>query len=272
MSTTNKVLILGAGYLGQRLITPFANRGFLVETVTRNSTPEHPELHQHHYVDGDSQNLQDILKASQPDLIILCWAPGSRSQGDQGYIQTYQNALVQLEKAFESHRPKHIIYTSSTSVYAEQSGQWVDENIPLTPHTDRSRVLIEAEKKIMAWSEHMSVQILRCSGIYGPDRWPGLRLLKKEGKVPGNGEAWVNLVHVDDIVEAILLCSNSEKSSLYNLSALSIKRQELYQSIALKHQLPEPVFETYENQTVGRRIQAQEIKDDLSWNPKHIQL
>ncbi len=269
MSTTSKALILGAGYLGQRLILPLKNEGFLVDTVTRNSQIKSEHLHQS--FNTDSTDLTTILKISRPDLLVICWAPGSRTGQPSNYANTYWESLLNLKEALKSyHCPQQIIYTSSTSVYSDQDGSIKNGTEVLAPTNERNEVLLKAESEILSWQKEFSIttQVLRCSGIFGPDRWPGLRLLNSNKPIPGNSNAWVNLVHVDDIVQAILLCFNHKISKLWNLSSMTIKRQELYAKIAESHQLSPPEWESEPSNLIGRQINADQAKHDLNWAPK----
>jgi nucleoside-diphosphate-sugar epimerase len=276
LSTTNKkVLILGAGYLGQRLISPLCKQGYLVDTVTRSSRLNSQEIHQHYFCSPEHDSLSNILKASQPDLIVICWAPGSRSNANNTYQKTYWDRLIELRLAlFQDHRPKQIIYTGSTSVYEDQDGSLKSESDPLVGQHERSQVLIQAEQEVQSWAAKFQLisQVLRLSGIFGPDRTPGLRLLKNSSPIPGNGNAFVNLVHVDDIVSAVLKALDHRKNGLWNISALTTSRYELYEHIAKIHGLNEPTWETLSQSDLGRRINAQAAQKDLGWSPIHTNL
>lgn len=276
LSTTNKkALILGAGYLGQHLILPLTEKGYLVDTVTRSSRLNSEEIHQHYFCSPDHDSLSSILKSSQPDLIIICWAPGSRANANNNYQKTYWDRLIELRLAlFQDHRPKQIIYTSSTSVYGDQDGSLKSENDPLPPHNERSNTLIQAEQEVLSWANKFNLvsQVLRLSGIFGPDRTPGLRLLNQQSTIAGNGNAWVNLVHLDDIVQSVMKAVQHQKNGLWNISGLTVPRFELYQHIAKTHQLPEPQFETLSHQELGRQIDSSLAKRELEWNPEHISI
>lgn len=266
---------MGAGYLGQRLISPLSELGFLVDTATRNSTLNHDKIHQHFLCSPEHDSLSSILKNSQPDLIVICWAPGTRENANNDYQRTYWDRLIELRLAlFQDHRPKHIIYTSSTSVYGDQDGSHKSEADPPTPHNERSQTLIKAEQEVLGWAEKFKLtsQVLRLSGIFGPDRTPGLRLLKHKTTITGNGNAWVNLVHVNDIVQAVMKAIQTQKKGLWNINALTVERYELYQHIAKSHGLPEPQFENLSQSNLGRQIDANLAKQELGWLPEHTSL
>jgi len=82
-----------------------------------------------------------------------------------------------------------MVYVSSTSVYAESEGGWVDEKSPLG-NDERATAMVQAEEKTIA----SGGSVLRCAGLYGPDR--ELRN-RREGP-----ERWLNVVHVEDAARA----------------------------------------------------------------------
>lgn len=98
-----------------------------------------------------------------------------------------------------SHR---IVYISTTGVYGDCDGDWVDESRPVHPQVDRARRRADAENRLQAWraAGNGEAVILRVAGIYGPGKLPLARL---EQQVPMIGEAdapWTNRIHMDDLV------------------------------------------------------------------------
>ncbi|MGB3246826.1 MAG: SDR family oxidoreductase [Sulfitobacter sp.] len=108
-------------------------------------------------------------------------------------------------------------YLSTTGVYGDHQGGWVDETTPLTPATKRGKARVEAEA---AWQaiENLPLHIFRLAGIYGPGRGPFAKVRKgtarriiKEGQV-------FSRIHVEDIALALELSINApQKSAIYNL-------------------------------------------------------
>jgi nucleoside-diphosphate-sugar epimerase len=88
------------------------------------------------------------------------------------------------------------VYTSSTGVYGDHGGGWVDEDTPLEPTTEKTRVLAEAETR--ALSAPIPSAVARFAGLYGPGRYRLDRYL--EGPVT---EGYLNMVHRDDAAGAV---------------------------------------------------------------------
>ena len=94
-----------------------------------------------------------------------------------------------------------LVYMSTTSVYGDHGGGWVDENTPVNPSSQRGRRRVDAEHQLMSWgvANGVSVIILRVAAIYGPGRLPLQRL--REGAVAVRPEEAppTNRIHADDL-------------------------------------------------------------------------
>jgi nucleoside-diphosphate-sugar epimerase len=110
--------------------------------------------------------------------------------------------MRRLLEALPAGRTRRIVYISTTGVYGDCGGAWVDETRPLNPQVDRARRRADAERQLQAWREAGGGElvILRVAGIYGPGKLPLTRLAQQ---VPMVGEAdapWTNRIHIDDLV------------------------------------------------------------------------
>ncbi len=125
-------------------------------------------------------------------------------------------------------RHKHLRwvgYVSTSSVYGDRQGEWVDEEADLYPTSPRAQQRITAEQQWQNWGQqhHIPVQIFRLSGIYGPSdgtpqRSPFDRIAAGDGKiieVPGHV---FNRIHVDDIAQTLLAGYRHGEAGAYNVS------------------------------------------------------
>jgi nucleoside-diphosphate-sugar epimerase len=96
--------------------------------------------------------------------------------------------------------PERYVYTSSTGVYGDHGGDWVDETTPLDPTTEKTEVLAEAERVARDGASERGIegQVARFAGLYGPDRYRLKRYL--EGPVTAG---YLNMVHRDDAAGAV---------------------------------------------------------------------
>lgn len=111
-------------------------------------------------------------------------------------------------------------YLSTTGVYGDHGGAWVDETSPLTPNTDRGRARVAAESEWAAVCRQTKapLHIFRLAGIYGPHRGPFEKLrngtarrIVKEGQV-------FSRIHVEDIAMALEASMKAQKrGAVYNI-------------------------------------------------------
>ena len=112
-----------------------------------------------------------------------------------------QNFLSCLDK---DNLPRRIVLISTTGVYGDSEGAWIDETALLKPKADRAKRRLSAENALQEWSAKYKRDfiILRVPGIYATDRLP-LERLKKGLPVVNESEAgWTNRIHADDLAEA----------------------------------------------------------------------
>ena len=114
------------------------------------------------------------------------------------YLEGAQNLLAVL-------RPSTFLYTSSTSVYAQTDGEWVDEESAAEPTHETGRILRETEEFV----RQNGGLIARLAGIYGPGRSALLRkFLSGEARIEGDRDRFINQAHRDDIAAALFLLVN----------------------------------------------------------------
>lgn len=145
----------------------------------------------------DKLSIDTALHKRSLDYVIITLTPGERSAGR--YHQVYVEGTRHLLQALEG-TPK-VLFVSSTSVYGQQNGEWVDERSLATGDGFSGRALLEAEHLVM--TSGLPATCIRFSGIYGPGRE---RLLSRvrEGRV-GTADAgqFSNRIHADDAARVL---------------------------------------------------------------------
>ncbi|MBV0923671.1 SDR family oxidoreductase [Halomicroarcula limicola] len=143
----------------------------------------------------------DALSAV-PDADWVVFAASSGGRGAEAAREVYVEGLRTAVDHFWSRDdpPERLVYTSSTGVYGDHGGDWVDEETPLAPQTEKTEVLAEAERiareRLVERGGHGTVA--RFAGLYGPDRYRLDRYL--EGPVTAG---YLNMVHRDDAAGAV---------------------------------------------------------------------
>ncbi len=206
-----KVAIVGLGWLGMPLAMALSARGWQV--TGSKTTPDGVEAARRCGLDAFQLELTPDLICDAEDLDVLfdvdalvVTLPASRTaEGGDAYVQAVQNVV---DTAL-AHSVPRIIFTSSTSVYGGSSGIKTEKSL-LQPETTAGKTLVDLEN----WLHDLpgtSVDVLRLAGLVGPKRHPG-RFLAGKQALP-NGSHGVNLVHLDDVVEAIMLLLQTPRAA-----------------------------------------------------------
>ena len=144
------------------------------------------------------------------DAVIHCASSG------RGGVEQYRAVYLEGARALEDTlTPQQLIFTSSTSVYAQTDGSIVTEESASEPDRETGRVLRETEDFVVAHGGCVA----RLAGIYGPARSV---LLKKffsgEAVIEGDGERVINQVHRDDIASALVHLLEANARGIFNVS------------------------------------------------------
>ena len=229
--TISNRLIVGCGYLGSEVARRWLACGASVWALTRS--PQRAELLAAaglRPVLGDLTEPDSLPHFDAVDTLLL--AVGLDRKSGHSQRQVYIDGLRNLIGSFD-RPPRKVISISSTSVYGQSAGEWVDENSPTEPQAENGRVCLEAERLLCEHWPHAS--ILRSAGIYGPGRLVA-RVDQLRAGVPltGNPHAWLNMIHVADLAEAADLCSQRQQSGGVFLASddRPLRREEFYERIA----------------------------------------
>jgi nucleoside-diphosphate-sugar epimerase len=121
----------------------------------------------------------------------------------------------------ESGSPERVVYLSTTGVYGDCRGEWVDESWPTLPQADRARRRLAAETRWREWSGSTGGElvILRVAGIYGPGKLPIKRLRSGQPMVSETDSPITNHIHSYDLVQVCLAAMQRGSSGeIYNVS------------------------------------------------------
>jgi len=262
-------LIIGCGYLGRRAAERWLADGDRVSAITRSreraeefrSTAIEPVV-------GDVTDLESLSELPEADTLL--YAVGlDRSAGKsqrEVYVDGLRNVLAKM-----SERCRRLIYISSSSVFGQSDGEWVDENSPTEPTRASGQICLDAERLIEEFADAIPRRtILRLSGIYGPDRLlRRLNQLKDGEPIAGNPDAWLNLIHVDDAVTVVrAVASEEDPGPLYLVSDdRPVRRGEYYAKLAELAGVPAPTFDDQasarHSSGAGKRSRNDRVKREL---------
>ena len=226
-----RVLIAGCGYVGTAAADLFHDAGWQVEGWTRSAATATQLLAKPYPVIAlDFSDRQQVnIRPQNFDLVIQC---GSTKGGDaESYRRLYFEGARNLLDRFVGST---LLFTSSTSVYAQHEGEWVNEQSPAEPAHDTGRILKETEALVLA----QGGIVARLAGIHGPGRSAILsRFLRGETTVDPPNDRYLNHVHRDDIASALVLLAETapRQKSIYNVTDDAPNlRSECYQWLADK--------------------------------------
>jgi electron-transferring-flavoprotein dehydrogenase len=249
------LVVLGAGDLGQRVAALRAGLQDEVWALRRRKLPMPAGIHARQ---GDMQDPETLrMLPANPDVLLFCPTPDERSE--PCYRRTYLDAL---RTALQTLQPKRVLFVSSTAVYAQDDGQWVDEDSPAEADSFNGRVLREAEQLCLSRPES---SVLRLSGITGPGRH---MLVNRALLGVGIHNTWTNRIHLDDAASAIShLMDRSGLDPVYNVSddepALQI---DVANWIRERHHLP--ALPAPQTQATGKKVCNARLKA-TGWRPAY---
>jgi nucleoside-diphosphate-sugar epimerase len=196
-------LVAGVGYTGRRLLAALPATTALGVSRTPGDDGVHDILH----ADFD-QPVATLPSAA----CVIYTIPPSRDADPDPRLANFLAALA--------HKPRRIVYFSTSGVYGDTGGTTVDEDAAPNPQTARARRRLAAESVLAEWCDAAGVElsILRVPGIYGPGRLglerlqDGKTLLRELDSGPGNR------IHVDDLVNCALAAADPERpAGIYNV-------------------------------------------------------
>ncbi|MBM0104322.1 NAD-dependent epimerase/dehydratase family protein [Steroidobacter sp. S1-65] len=238
------LLIAGCGYVGQRLAARLRDRFEIAALVRSNDKAAALQRQGLKPVVIDLDRVRagaSIPERLDQEAIVYLAPPPATGESDLRLDRFLQLAIVP---------PKTFVYMSTTGVYGDAGGGFVDESTPVMPRTDRARRRVSAEEMTRVWCHERRVRrvVLRVPGIYGPERLPLERLRQSEPVVRPEDAGISNRIHVDDLVTACeAAIMNKEARGVYNVTdGTSISATTFIDMVAELTGLPKPPRVTME--------------------------
>ena len=195
-----RVIILGCGYVGVELGRQLTPEHEAIGVRRSESGLKEIEQAGFQAVQADITDADSLAQVPDGDVVVFAASSGGRDAETARtvYIDGQQTALDVFAR--RDNPPERYLYTSSTGVYGNHDGDWVDEQTPLDPTTAKTTMLAEAETLALSASKTHDIDgtVARLSGIYGPDRYRIERYLERPVV-----EGYRNTVHRDDVAGAI---------------------------------------------------------------------
>lgn len=258
-------LILGCGYLGRRVAARWVAAGRRVFAVTRRNADPLAAL-------GIQPIMGDVLDPATlrglPRVGTVLYAVGmDRTQGRTMH-EVYVNGLGHVLDTLPA--PDRFVYVSSTGVYGQTGGDWVNEASPTEPAEESGRVVLEAERLLRV--RLPAAVVLRFAGIYGPDRLLRKQALLNGEPLVGDADKWLNLIHVADGVKAVLAAeARATPGETYNVADdTPVTRRAFYTHLAKLLGAPPAAFDHRpEPGASNRRVSNAKARAQLGFVPTY---
>lgn len=195
-----QILLAGCGDLGVRLGHRLLAQGHTVWALRRQ--PPADDASAIRWLQGDLADPAS-LRALPVGITQMVYLPTPDRRDAQAYRSIFVDGLRHVLHALDGRDLRRVLFVSSSAVYGEHRGAWVDESTPVQPAGFNGQVLLEAEQLLAA--QPMITVVLRLAGLYGPGRLQLFeRLREGTARVPRASTHWANRIHVDDAAAAIV--------------------------------------------------------------------
>lgn len=235
---SERILLAGCGDLGERVAQRLRAHGDEVWALRRQ--PPARGMHGIHWLRGDLTDPAS-LRELPAGITRLVYLPAPATRDKAAYRAIFVDGLRHLLDALDRRKLARVLFVSSSAVYGEHDGDWVDEATPTDPPGFNGAVLLEAEQ----WLAEQSLPstVLRLAGLYGPGRLQLIeRLRAGQLRVPRETPHWANRIHVDDAAAAIahLLQLKSPQPLYLGVDDTPMPLDELYDFLAALIDAPLP--------------------------------
>lgn len=194
------MLIVGCGYIGERVAAQILSNKETVCAIVRSNERAISLRSRGLSILQLDLDTSSLPLASTLHQTIFYFAPPPPKGTADTRMQSFLKGLKM------SRQLARVVYISTTGVYGDCSGNWIDETQPANPQVDRARRRWHAEQSLQDWRTITGGElvILRVGGIYGPAKLPLTRLQKGLPMIEEKAAPWTNRIHADDLVQVCL--------------------------------------------------------------------
>src|SRR5919108_4025829 len=245
------ILIAGCGYVGTALGVRLAAAGHAVWGMRRAAEGLPPGIR---HLGGDL-TAPETLQSLPPALDVVFYTAAPNGSDEAAYRAVYVDGLRHLLEALvrQHQSPRRVLLTSSTAVYAQSAGEWVDETSPTEPKHFTGRRVLEAERLLL--DGPFPATVLRLGGIYGPGRTSLIERVRQGLATCRDGPPlYTNRIHRDDCAGALhhLMELPQPDSRYIGVDHEPADYRDVLRWLAARIGAPSPRVETSTNPDTGR--------------------
>ncbi len=257
-----KHLIIGNGYLGQRLGDQLADGNFWYTNRSASNTAHAGGIGLALDI-NDPASWDNLASLSCCDaLVVHLLIPPGRIN-----IDVLPEFLLQLDKLPVRRR----ILASSTVVYGQEE-RMVDADSNVMIDSERAQRQYAVEQAWLSDAEHACV--VRLAGLYGPGRIIGLQAVRSGQPISGDADGWLNLIHIDDAAALLIRIAGLPHAASHELGSdgTPLKRSDYYGLLAELSCSPAPGFEAGAAVKPGRCCDNGLTVARTGWQPTYTDI
>jgi len=256
MNDDTDILVVGTGYLGWKVAELGVASGATVHATSRRpdrfGTFRRAGFHPVQFDWTDRRTLSalplDQLRGGARVLVSVSYDRNSQLDRHSSQVGGLQNLLDVLPDDVR------LCYISTTGVYDQTDGSWVDETSPTRPTRPGGQAHLRGEALLHARRPEATYHVLRLAGLYGPGRVPRAADVISGRPIASPGDGYLNLIHVADAAQAVMASWQrlrqrppefaGAQSRLYLVADdCPVRRAEFYRQIARQCGADPPRFE-----------------------------
>jgi len=261
-------LVVGCGYLGERIAHIWREAGDEVYATTRGNR-----------VGGLSRAglrpiVLDVTQGPRlgdlPEVNTVVFAVGRARRSGATMFDIHVTGLRAVLDALPGSTGR-VIYASSTGVYAQNAGEWVDETSVCEPVREGGKACLSGERLLSAHARGRDAVVLRLAGLYGPGRVPRSADVAQGRQVAGSPDAYLNLIHVEDAARAVVAAAALGPGTIrtYVVSdGNPPRRAEYVRLLATRLGAAPPVFEG--GSGLGKRVRNDRAVHELGLRLQYL--
>ena len=216
--TNKNLLIIGQGDIGLPVTNTLAQDKLSVTGLARSARSDYALDENAHFLQADALTLSAEQLQDFTQIAVIVTPDDYSTDGyHKSYLAICQHLATLADKLSKLER---IVFISSTGIYGQDNGEWIDEyTTPVTPTRDASKVILQAEQALQNGFGDKAV-IIRPSGIYGRERLMRLRKAREQDRQPIAAEHWSNRIMDIDLVTIIVKVMTLDKHNAQDAKLL----------------------------------------------------
>lgn len=230
-------VILGYGFTAQSIDRALTHGGYETVGVRRDWSGKQSENVHSRPVEANITRPETFERLpADAEVIVNCVSAGVRGEPER-YRTVYYEGARRLLDWLGNQSPELVLWTSSSSVYGNRGGEWVDERSRIDPGSEAAEILAETERIYRRAADRgLTTMIFRVSGIYGPGRDRVLRRFRSRSSPldPRKAHYYMNMVHRTDIGRAVASATEDpQDGETFNIvDNEPVLRREVYRWLA----------------------------------------